>query len=277
MDALELLKSWPDWERAGTETVLASPAWRLPVRVNGAAGVMTAAEPAERDLLVFDVTLDGEAHRLALADSPAYPDLHLLWSRRAELPEALLLALAEKECGGVFALVESVTRRLFAVKGLSADADGLRFFAVSGAGGDFVLGLDVTPDLAAGLGRLENLDPAHPSIRTSTRPARAVSGLLMLTDEELAALEPGSFVLLPEAFGQAAKWATLPELEASEALAVAVPGEVALAFAAFADETFPPVPAGDAFEILRGGRCLFRCVAAQVGQARALKVVEKGV
>ena len=276
MDARELLNTWPEWQRAGTETVLASPAWRMPVRLNGAAGTMTAAAPAD-DLLVLDVTLDGEAHRLALADSPAYPDLHLLWSRRGELPEPLLLALAEKECGGVFGLVESATRRMLAVKGLSRTDDGLRFFSVSGAGAGFVFGLDVTPDLAATLGRLDYVDPAHPAVRTSTRSARAVLGRLELTDEELAALEPGCFLLLPEGFGSAAKWVAADALEDAEDVLLVVPGDVELTFAAFADETFPPVPESPAFELLRGRRLLCTCADARVGQVRALKVIEKGM
>lgn len=276
MDARELLKTWPEWQRAGTETVLASPAWRMPVRVNGTVAAMTTAEPVD-DLLVLDVTLDGEAHRLALADTPAYPDLHLLWARRAELPEPLLLALAEKECGGVFGLVESAARRMLAVKGLARESGALRFFSVSVAEDGFVFGLDVTPDLAATLGRLDYIDPAHPAVRASTRPARAVLGRLELSEEELAALAPGSFLLLPEAFGGDARWVPADELETAENLSLAVPGDVELSFGAFADEAFPPIPESAAFELLRGGRVLVRCEAARVGQARALKVVERGL
>lgn len=275
MDARELLRSWPDWQRAGTETVLASPAWRMPVRMNGAAAAMTVTEAAG-DLLVLEVTLDGETHRLALADSPAYPDLHLLWARRGDLPEALLLALAEKECGGVFALVESVTRRMLSVKGLagSESDEGLRFFSVSGAAAGLVFGLDVTPDLAATLGRLDYIDPAHPDVRASTRPVRAVVGRLELAEEDLGALAPGSFLLLPDEFGSDAKWVPADELEASGDVVLAAPGDADLTFAAFADEAYPPIPEGSAFEIVRGRRRLCRCADARVGQCRALKVIE---
>lgn len=273
MDARELLKVWPDWQRAGTETVLASPAWRMPVRMNGTEGTMVATTPPA-DFLVLDVTLDGEAHRLALTDTSAYPDLHLLWKRRGELPEPLLLALVEKECGGVFSLVESVTRRILAVKGLSSADEGLRYFSVSAAGIDIAFGLDVTPDLAATLGRLDYIDPAHPAVRASMRPARAVLGSLSLTEEELATLTPGVSLLLPEGFGEGARWVPADEMEASEGLPLVAPGEVELSFATFADESFPPIPDGTTFELMRGGRVLCRCADARVGQVRALKVTE---
>ena len=274
MDARELLKAWPAWQRAGTETVLASPAWRMPVRLNGTACELKSSDPVA-DLLVLDVTLDGEPHRLALADSPAYADLHLLWSRRGELPEALLLALAEKECGGVFSLVETATRRMLAVKGLSGNAEGLRFFSVAGAGVDVAFGLDVTPDLAAVLGRLDNIDPSHPSVRASTRPVRAVRGRLELVDEDLGELTPGSFLLLPDTFGADARWVPVEDLEAAGDLVVAAPETAEMSFAAFADEAFPPLPDGTESELLRGSRRLCRCADARVGQARALKVTEK--
>ena len=111
MDAVALLKTWPDWEHASLETVLASPAWRMPVRYGETVATLVRAAAVPDDPIALAVTFDGTPAVLALADSALYPDLHLLWSRRADLPSALVLALVEKECGNLFALLEKLFRQ----------------------------------------------------------------------------------------------------------------------------------------------------------------------
>ena len=273
MDALTLLKGWPSLRNAGAESLLASPAWRLTSRKGSSAVTLTQAETLPDDALVLAVTLDDEPCRLALVDSPAFPDLHRLWSHLRDLPEALVLALVEKECGALFTQVEALTRRLFVLKGLAGSREGLRPFSVRGEDFAFDFGLELLPTLAATLGRLENLDPSHPSVRALTRPVRATYGLLLVSDEELAALKPGDFVLLPENFGATAKWETREALDANEALAVAAAEESELSFAAFADGDFPPLPEPAELELTRNGKLLFRATRTQVGCAAALKIL----
>lgn len=271
MEAADILKSWPGLTRAGAETVFASPAWRLAMRSDGIT--VTHGAALAEDPLVLDVTLDDEPAQLALVDSPAFPDLHLLWSRRRELPEALLLALVEKECGALFTLVEGLTRRLFALKGFSASTEELHPLMARGENVSFNFGLTFSPALLAEFGRLENLDPTHAAIRALTRPARAVEGLLLLTDDELVSLQSGDAVILPEEFGRAAKWETCEALEASDAISIVVPGESDLTFASFVDGNYPPIPETKEFELTRNGKTLFTATRTTVGRATALKIL----
>lgn len=272
MDALTLLKGWPSLRQAGAERLLASPAWRLASRKGSAAVTLTRTESLADDALVLAVSLDDEPCRLALVDSPAFPDLHRLWSHVRELPEALVLALVEKECGVLFTQVEALTQRLFAMKGLADSREGLTPFALRGEGVSLDFGLELRPTLVAALGRLENLDPTHPAVRALTRPARATYGLLLVPAEELEALRPGDFVLLPENFGATAKWETREALDASEALSVVALQEAELDFAAFADENWPPIPEETEFALVRGGQILFRVEKARLGEAEALRI-----
>lgn len=269
MDALELLKSWPTWSRAGAETILSSPAWCMPVRVGDARGVMTAGGPAD-DPLCLDITFDGEPFVLALSDSTLYPDLHLLWSRRAELPPEIVLALVEKECGEVLAMLENLVRRQLGVKGLSASAAEGRAYAVSVPSGSIGFRLAFPPETLQAFARLENLDPAHPSIRELTRPARVDYTALMLTDEERAAMKPGDFLLLPEDFTSTQAWTVEPPAEGAVHLLSA--DETPIAFGAFADDNLPPIPPPSVLVLAEGDRTLFPCELSSVGEAKAIRI-----
>lgn len=277
MDALELLKSWPGWRNAGAEMVLASPAWRLPVRFGSETGLMTVSGEVSQDPILVDITLDGEAHQLAIADSPRYLDLHLLWSRRSLLPENLLLALVEKECGSVLQLIENVTRRQVALKGLASVAVELRPFDVTGTS-SFQFAIDLTPDLVSLLGRIERLDTDHEAIRTLTRPAVVRYGTVPLTDEEVSALSVGDYLLLPEGFGAEAAWMSVEDqaeaTDASESVGTVFSSEtVALTFAEFAEEKYPAVPEVKTVSVRIPGREPCRCEAASVGVSKALKII----
>ena len=274
MDAKDLLKTWPDWQRAGAETILASPAWRLPARLGAeSSGELTVTADLPDDPIVLSVTLDGEAHTLVLGDAAAYPDLHLLWKRRAGLPAEVLLALIEKECGDLFSLIENVMRRQFALKGLADSVPAeLRVFLFTCGETALRFGLDLTPALVTQLGTLDALDPAHPSIRALTRPYRAVEGRIALAEDEQSALVPGAYVLLPESFDAERRWATEDELAASEgALAVAC-GTTEISFGAVADGTFPEIPPLGEVEILLRGSRVARAAVTQVGDVTGLLV-----
>ena len=270
MDALELLKSWPDWSRAGAEAILASPAWRLPVRYGTEQGVMTVGGTCA-DAILLDITLDGEPNLLALADSPLYPDLHLLWSKRADLPREVLLALVEKECGGVLAMLENLVRRQLGVKGLAESAcPSDRVFTVSVGAGACSFGLDLPLPVLQEIARLENLDVRHESIRTLTRPASVDYTALMLTDEERASVAPGVFLLLPENFPATQTWTVDPPAEGSVRLVSRATTEIS--FAAFADDRLPPVPPPEDLALVIGSVRL-PCELTRVGDARAIRII----
>lgn len=273
MDAVALLKTWPDWEHASLETVLASPAWRMPVRYGETAATLVRADAVPDDPIALAVTFDGTPAVLALADSALYPDLHLLWSRRADLPPALVLALVEKECGDLFALLEKATRRQFGVTGLAPTLPARPYaFAVVGLPAALAFTLELPAELLPVFGDLACLDPAHPSIRGATREIRADYGTLAVTDDELAALAPGDFLLCP---GEpAARWLTAPP--ADEAAHVLAAAAQTATFAAFADEALPPPPPpSEGLVLVKNGRPYAALVPDRVGEAAAYRVVER--
>lgn len=272
MDAKELLKAWPGWSNAGAEMVLASPAWRLPVRVGDRTGVLRFGPEAVADTIDLAVTLDDEPHVLSLVDSPCFPDLHLLWAQRAGLPPEVLLALLEKECGAVFSLVETATRRMLGVKGL-AEAPSPAARRLDATVGDVTVSfaLDVPSEVLTEWGRLENLEPAHPAIRALTRPVQAYYLAFDLSDGEIAALAPGDHLLVPDDAAAARQW--LEEAPADDRVHACAPDAVEISFGAFADETLPPVPEPDRLVLVHKGSRLAACVPATLGTARTLKLV----
>lgn len=268
-DVMELLKGWPTWAHAGAETILASPAWRLPVRYGEASGVMTVGGACD-DVLVLDITLDGEPYVLALADSSLYPDLHLLWTQRANLPQEVLLALVEKECGGVLAMVENLVRRQLGVKGIAEAATcPTRAYTVALPDGAFAFAIDFPTATIQAMARLENLDVTHESIRTLTRSAYVSYAVLMLTEEERTALKPGDFILLPENFPATQAWTTEPPEEGTVRVISRENGE--LTFAALADEALPPIPQPESLALALGATRL-PCELVKVGTAPAIKI-----
>ena len=119
LDILSALPPFRDWSPA---EVLASPEWAMPCRLGDEEGRLVAEGallPA--DPLRLAVRFAEDPATLALADSPIFPELHALWSSRAEVPSPVLLALVEKECGPLLQLLENAAGRQLAVDGL---ADG---------------------------------------------------------------------------------------------------------------------------------------------------------
>ena len=271
MDALELLKTWPGWANAGAETVLASPAWRLSVRFGVETGVLRLGVEALSDTIDLDITLDGEPHVLSLADSSLYPDLHVLWGTRAGLPPEILLALVEKECGDLFFMLEKSTRRMVGVKGLAAaPAESARRMDVGLSAGTLSFALDLPPDVQALWGRLENLDVTHPEIRNMTRPARVDYCVLMLTDDERAVMASGDHLLVPDEFTGTQRW--IVDAPADESVHLCSTTSQDISFAAFADDSLPPIPAPGEFSLVLKDQTLHACSPSHLGGARAVRI-----
>lgn len=266
MDAAQLLREWPTWSHANAEKILASPAWRMPVVFNGAESVMTAtAEDPEEILLA--VKFEDEPHVLGLRDSEVYPDLHLLWSRRAELDRNLLLALIEKECGPLFQMLEDAVRREFSVVGLAegvADSAPRKSFAVPELG----FSLDLSPSLQMLFGKLEYLDVTHESIRSETRPARYRYASVEVSASDLAAIGEGDAVVLPD--GADGSWITgLPDDGMTHVCADA---DVPISFGAFADDELPE-PSGEGPVVLvNGGRSVAEGEFSTIGDVRCFRL-----
>jgi len=272
MDAMELLRSWPDVSKANASRILHSPAWRMMTRFGGEPASLTRRETSGDCSLVLDVRFDEKPATLALRPSPLFADLWLLKDRFADLPREVLLALVEKECGEVFQFLEDVFRCSLSVVGVSDRAAEGTTFALSREGDGFEFALELTPSMELQLGHLENLDVSHEVVRSLTREAFVRHAVVPLPAEEAASLAPGDFLVLPD--GVASAW-TL-ELPADDSAQVVSAERGVLTFAQLADDDLPPVPEPANLEVVRRGKTLARVELAQVGEAAAVRVVEAG-
>lgn len=272
MDGYALLQDWPTFEKVNAETVFASPAWRLETVCGEVPAVLTEAETSASDLLWVSVTLENEAHVLGIGDSEAYADLHRLWTRRKDLPNELLLALVERECGDLFQVLERVFRRQFQIKGLAdgGPSDGGTGFRLTADGTAYAFSLDLSPLLVMELGKLKYLDPGHEAIRGLRRPAWVEHAAVELLEAECAALAAGDCVVLPE--GAEAVWrVTVPEDDLVHVRSETA-GEVT--FAQMADDDWPALPEPGRTVLLKGGRTVARGSLATLGLQRVFKVEE---
>lgn len=271
MDGVELLKSWPSWRNANAARVLASPAWRLAVRYRGECGELRIS-PVEADEAIWlNVKFEAEEHALGILNSEAYPDLHAIWTLRDRLPGEVLLALVEKECGGVFQMVEDAFRRQFAIVGLAEKAPKGRIsrfdLALPGSGDatlSFLLNLSTAMEID--LGRFENLDVQHESIRALTREVEIRYASCVLSPSEVAALQPGDHLVLGD--DAAPAWM----LNAVEDDGVGIVAETCgtLSFAQLADDDLPPPPESEGFRVVQRGRTLAHARLGRLGEARVV-------
>lgn len=274
MDARELLKTWPGWSNANAETVLTSAAWRMEVVWKDGRAALTRRDEPLSDMLALRVAFDDEEHVLALGDSELFPDLHLLWSRRADLPREVLLALVERECGDVFQMLEGATKRLFAVRGLAdGDIAARGVFHLDAGAEAFDFALDLSPALTLTFGERIHLDLAHASIRSLTRPAVPEYAELELDEAECAALAVGDFLLLPEE-AACGRWCW--ERGADGLVHVCGTGVQELSFAQIVDGELPALPPLEDVELVRGERPFARATRARVAAVPALRVVALG-
>ena len=202
MNPLDLLSSLPPFRGWSPAEVLASPAWAMPCRLGSEEGRLVAEGallPA--DPLRLAVRFADDPATLALADSPIFPELHALWSSRADVPSPILLALVEKECGPLLQLLENAAGRQLAIDGLAdgAAVDG-KAFALRRATGEELCSFALTlpPAVLESFGALRNLDAAHPSVREQEYSAQIQLAAPVLSSDDLASLAPGDHLLLPE-------------------------------------------------------------------------------
>ena len=256
MNAFELLQNWPSWKGASAEAIYASEAWAMPTRWGDRPCLLRRSGTVFRDVLGIAIRLDDEEHFLGLGNRETFPDLQTLWEVKNDLPDALKLALVEKECGPLLQLLENAARRQLTVVGVapSAARDGATGFEVVDAENNILASfdLDVTPGLVKTFGQFKCLDLNHEAIRSMTRDAWLVYASFSLTEEELAGLAIGDYLLLPEIAGDAAKWQTaLPQ---DDLLTIASPEPAALTFAQLADGPLPPAPTPTLLRIYRQGK-----------------------
>jgi len=196
MKPLEILSMLPQWAKAAPESLLDSPAWAMPCRLGEVASTLRAAEVRPCDTLDFSVSLDGDRHLLSIADSSRFADLHALWHSRSEVPEPVLLALVEKECGSLLQLVENAVRRRLKIEGLaSGGPDARTLFAQVE---DVVFGIARSSAVEAALGQLRFIDTDHQSVRGEALPCETEIAAFVLPAADLSSLAVGDALLLPE-------------------------------------------------------------------------------
>lgn len=274
MDGYALIEEWPTLCRANAETVFASPAWRMDTEFNGDSATLTKAGASEIESpLRVELSVDGVSNVLEIGDSELFPDLHRLWGRLAALPSEVTLALVEKECGGLFQMLENVLRLQLAVKGLADAGDASprrKVFFLSTEEGEVLFSLDVSSALALTLGKLRYLDPGHESIRSLRRAAWAEHATLDLSDDESAALAVGDRILIPE--DARAAWRVSSSEDDLTHLRAETPAEVT--FAQMADDDWPTVPEPETLVLTRNGKPLAKGTCVRLGLQKAFKVEE---
>lgn len=277
MNASELIGKWPGIP-ADARAIFAREAWAMPVSYRGNDATLVRDATRERDVIGIDIAFDDEPHFLALAVSDDYPELRKVWEMRTKLPDEVLLALVEKECGPLFQTLENAVRHQLSVKGL-ADREtakarnvAAQAFAVKDGDGETLCDFSLSCDgvVLAELGQLQNLDLAHESIRALTRPAWADYAAISLTSAELKALAPGDHLLLPEIGAEKPGWTvTMPDDGLAHVLSAAT---TELRFADFADETLPEPPPASALVLVHGGRIIAEGRLTQLGEQPALAI-----
>lgn len=202
MKPSEIVASLPEWANATSEALLASPAWAMPCRLGEKPCTMRLDALRPADTLDIAILLEDEPHTLSLVDTSRFQNLHAVWAERAEVPEPIMLALIEKECGELLQLIENAARRQLKIVGLAgADAaSGERLCARLVSGGEYLFSFAITstPSLVRTLGRLAFIDASHSSVRETSLPAVAEIAAFTMPHEDLAVLAPGDFLLLPE-------------------------------------------------------------------------------
>ena len=219
MKPLEILSALPQWAKARPEAIVDSPAFAMHCRLGEEPRVLRRApvEPAEPETLALSVAFGDEPHTLCVARSSRFPDLDKIWDSRADIPEPVLLALVEKECGPLFQMLENAVRKQMRLIGLgdASRGDAAAQSEDVGQGSqrilplclaasaetsrdEIVFSLTRSAAVVSALGVLRNLDLTHEAIRSQTLAAEVEYAAFAMPDSDLASIAPGDAVLLPE-------------------------------------------------------------------------------
>lgn len=258
MNTFDLLSKWPGWEKASAEDIFDSPAWAMPVRWGDVPCLLRRATFKERDVIGIGLRFDDDENFLGIGKRATFHDLNQLWDVKQNLPDALKLALVEKECGRLLQILENGVRRQVSLTGIvsAENRDGCTGFEIVDANGKIIVSfvMKVTRDIIRAFGQLKFIDPTHPSLREMTRPAFACYVSFMLTAEERSSLSAGDFLLLPEVKNAAPYW--LQECPMDEKAYLLAPEESTLSFGQYADDELPVPPPPSALRLVCNGRTI---------------------
>ena len=203
MKPLEILAALPQWAKSSPAELLTSPAWAMPCRLGEQNCTMRLDAPQPAETLDLIVKFGDEEHLLGLCDSENLQELHAVWSSRADMPEPILLALVEKDCGPLFQMLENSIRRQLGIVGIAKSPSGTDtplLAQVRSADGAPIVSftLSSSPAIAETLGQLRFIDVNHPSVRDAVLPATVEYASFALPAADLSSLAPGDALLLPE-------------------------------------------------------------------------------
>ena len=277
MNEMHILSSWPGWAEKTPEDLLRHEAWSMRVRWGDDEARLRFSDNRPRDVLALKIAFDDEEHFLGIGERETFADLAALWDRKDDLPDTLVLALVEKECGKLLQLLENAVRRQLKVVGLCdrSEREDARGMEVVDADGRIIasFALTVSPFVTEAFGNISAIDSSHLSIRSMTRPAFVEYATFSLGAES-SAISSGDFLLAPELDNSsAAKWCVEAPQDDGKFRLRSVES-VPVAFSSFADGTMPEIPDPGALDLYRGAEKIASGRASRLGAQSAFAVEE---
>ena len=198
MKPFEILSAIPKWAKLSPEQILDAPAFALPCRLGEESATLRFGAVHGGDTINLAVAFGDEPHLLRLSRSSRFAELDKIWDARADVPEPILLALVEKDCGPLLQALENAVRRQLRLVGLSAAPENPDEKALFAQIGDVIFSLTRSGAVVSSLGSLRNLDLSDPSFRDEVLVAERELAIFALPAADLVALAVGDALLLPE-------------------------------------------------------------------------------
>lgn len=198
MKPLEILSAIPKWKDATPGQIVGSPAFVLACRLGESPEVLRLGAVEGGDTLDLSVVFGDEPHLLRLSRSPRFKELDAIWDSRADVPEPILLALVEKDCGELFQMLENAVRRQLRLAGLSGAGAESKSEMLFAQVADVTFALTRSDTVVSAFGVLRNLDLSHPVFGEEALPAETEYAAFALSAANLTSLAVGDALLLPE-------------------------------------------------------------------------------
>ncbi len=278
MTLIDMLANWPGWDQKTPDEILASPAWAMKVRWNDEEMILRCSKEAPRDVIGIRIAFDGEEHFLGLGNRSTFPDLNILWTEKKNLPDALILALIEKECGALLQLLENAVRCQLTVLGLASPEEraGTQGFEVVNARGEIIafFSMSISRLITLNFGDVAHIDTSHSEIRALEMRAFIQYATFSLNDAEAATITSGDCLLLPEANDPStAKWLMMG-VPANESFYVIADEQASITFGQMADGQLPAIPPPNRLALVRNGKTIAVGCFCYLGQHPAFAIEE---
>ena len=195
MKPYEILALLDNWRVKKPEELLDSPAWAMPCRLGEEQLTMRCGAVRPADSLALRVRFGEVPHTLAIAQSERFPELSRIWHARNEMPDAIILALIERECASFLQLLENAMRRQLSIEALGGECAEEDF---CGEAGGITFTLTRSRQLVEAFGRLGNLDLSSEVIRGEFCPVEYSYASFAMSQADCDAIDVGDAVVVPE-------------------------------------------------------------------------------